>query len=56
MEKKYTDKEEEYISRLIAGGMDRKEAEHFLDIMQAVAPGDFDKGLGCIRREPRWMK
>ena len=56
MEKKYTDQEEEYINMLMAGGMDRKEAEHFLDIMQTVAPGDFNKGLGCIRREPRWMK
>jgi hypothetical protein len=56
MEKKYTDKEEEYINKLIAGGMDREEAEHFLEIMKAVAPGDFDKGLGCIRKEPRWMK
>jgi len=56
MEKKYTYKEEEYINKLIAIGMDRKEAEHFLDIMQTVAPGDFNKGLGCIRREPRWMK
>jgi hypothetical protein len=56
MIKKYTDKEEEYINKLIVGGMDRKEAEHFLNIMQAVAPGDFNKGLGCIRREPRWMK
>jgi hypothetical protein len=56
VEKRYTDKEEEYINKLVAGGMDRKEAEHFLDIMQTVAPGDFSKGLGCIRREPRWMK
>ncbi len=56
MDKKYTDKEEEYISKLMADGMDRKEAERFLDIMQGVAPGDFNKGLGCIRREPRWMK
>jgi hypothetical protein len=56
MEKKYTDTEEEYINKLMTGGMDRKEAEHFLDIMQTVSPGDFSKGLGCIRREPRWMK
>ncbi len=56
MEIKYTDKEEEYISKLIADGMYREEAERFLAIMQSVAPGDFNKGLGCIRREPRWMK
>jgi len=56
MGEKYTDTEEEYINKLMASGMDRKEAEHFLDIMQAVSPGDSNKGLGCIRREPRWMK
>jgi len=56
MGKKYTDTEEEYINKLMASGMDRKEAEHFLDIMQTVSPGDSNKGLGCIRREPRWMK
>ena len=56
MEKKYTDKEDEYLSKLMADGMDREEAERFLEIMQAVAPGDFNKGLGCIRRAPRWMK
>lgn len=56
MEKNYTDKEEEYINKLMTDGMERKEAEHFLDIMQAVAPGDFNKGLGCIRKAPRWMK
>lgn len=56
MEIKYTDKEEEYINKLMAEGMDRKEAERFLAVMQTVAPGDFNKGLGCIRRTPRWMK
>ena len=56
METKYTDKEEEYLDKLAADGMDRKEAEAFLDLMKTVAPGDFDKGLGCIRRPPRWMK
>ena len=56
MEKKYSDREEEYLARLMADGMDRKEAEHFLAIMQSVAPGDFAKGLGCIRKAPRWMK
>jgi hypothetical protein len=55
-EKEYTDKEEEYLTTLTAGGMDRNEAERFLDIMKTVSPGDFNKGLGCIRREPRWMK
>jgi hypothetical protein len=56
MEKKYTDSEEEYIDKLMADGMNRIEAEHFLEIMQTVSPGDFNKGLGCIRRRPRWMK
>ncbi len=56
MEIKYTDKEEEYINKLMADGMDRKEAERFLAIMQSVAPGDFNKGLWCIRKPPRWMK
>ncbi len=56
METRYTDREEEYINKLTADGMERKEAEDFLAIMKSVAPGDLSKGLGCIRRAPRWMK
>ena len=56
MDNNYTDKEKEYIEELVAGGMDREEAERFLETMKSVAPGDFNKGLGCIRRPPRWMK
>jgi hypothetical protein len=55
-EKNYSDKEEEYLAQLMADGMEREEAERFLETMHAVSPGEVSKGLACIRRPPRWMK
>ncbi len=42
-EKKYTEKELAYISKLMADGLDRKHAEWYLKIMQTVRNDDFKK-------------